>query len=165
MPQANYPYADYFAQRIQNMHNLVDGLTSQGRGLPVVCAAELAILGTSSSSYVSLSGSPTVTPMLGASGDALIYAAGFVGINDAGNTAQATVTIDGVLTPVSLTINVSGVAAVAPIEATLSTISQLSALGMSVSNNQAHTFGFLYRSGVSGDSVDFNNMFIGVQPL
>lgn len=127
---------------------------------PVSCTYSDTALSTASATPVSLSGSPSVTAYLGASGDCLLTISAYIGV-PANSTGVVYLTIDGTDAGEYVDLSNSGTAGIAGNVQSTRKLSQWYGSTLSPSTN--HTFGLEFSS--SSGTSNFGALSIVVQPL
>jgi hypothetical protein len=146
------PGTDDYGLSVVDVHGNTEEL------LPAVADYVDTSLTITSTTPSAVSGSPTVTVVIGASGDCKITAGAYIGV-PSGDTGIAYLVVDGD-TPWTI-FNLGGTGAAANVQ---STRRWKSWRGSGLTPNTAHTFTMHYAS-VDGSPVTFAANYLEVQPI
>lgn len=139
---------------------LVDTQGNQQELLPAVRSFNVSTLSVTSTSYSSPAGSPSVTAVLGQSGDALITVCANIGTTNVNDTGQVGITVDGGTTyNVLLLGDTAGI-----VQGSCSLeVSVVELVGAPLTPG-THTFTMAYAGSTAGHTFQFGHSSLVVQP-
>lgn len=156
MPTANPPAKDYLFNQIADLQARIKNLEQQPK-VQAVSAFSASNISTSSNTLVALSGSPSVTATIGASGSCVVSCSSAMWSNTTGNQSTIWLFIDGNLNAAILLYQQPSGNGIANCGGFLQPT------GLSPGN---HTFSLRYNQSLVGSGIAyFQNIFIGVQPI
>jgi hypothetical protein len=140
--------------------NVASGGNYVDINVPVVSAIS-GLLTTTSTSFTTLTGSPTLGVTVGGSGKLLVTITGTIGVNNATSTPSqglAYVYVDGVVTTAGLAASLTVTSGTGGVQMTGATSSLLTGLSQG-----AHTLSIEYRS-ANGQTINFSTMELTAIP-
>ena len=155
MPTANPPAKDYLFNQIADLQARIKNLEQQPK-VQAASAFSATTISTSSTSLVALSGSPSVTAIIGASGSCVVSCSSVMYSNTAGTQSAVWLIIDGNLNGIILQYQQPSTYG----QATCGGFLQPTGLSPG-----AHTFSLRYNLGGGSGLVYFQDIFLGVQPI
>jgi len=127
---------------------------------PLVSDYADATISTESTSWTALAGSPTVTAVLGASGDAMVTVSAFIGMGVADSTCSIGLAVDGGSPEQWVALSSASTVGV-----NATTVRQLSKSGIGALTKGPHTFTLQYMTTDGSADANFSAQCLVVEPI